>query len=58
MYSVSKVLLLFPHCLNITSNLKRVPGKAQLLERLSPAWHHGLWAMLEVLNPLATDTLL
>lgn len=31
----------------------RVLGKAQLPGRLSPAWHHGFWAMPGVLNPLA-----
>ena len=37
----------------MTSNQVRALGKAQLPGRLDPAWHHGLWATLEVWNTLA-----
>lgn len=37
----------------MTPHQRKVLRKAQLPERLNPAWHHGLWAGLEVWNPLA-----
>lgn len=37
----------------MTSHRRKVLRKAQLPERLNPARHHGLWARLEVWNPLA-----